>query len=78
MVNAWEASTVVAGAVGFFTVLRGSAFAAHALPNGAFAGASLIGANVLSAWGSSPCSVRSPWEGWDAGPGATWPPLWPS
>jgi zinc/manganese transport system permease protein len=53
MVNAWEAATivaVVAGVVGFFTVLRGSAFAAHALPNGAFAGAagaSLIGVNVL-------------------------------
>lgn len=53
MVNAWEAATivaVVAGVVGFFTVMRGSAFAAHALPNGAFAGAagaSLIGVNVL-------------------------------
>jgi zinc/manganese transport system permease protein len=53
MVNAWEASTivaVVAGVVGFFIVLRGSAFAAHALPNGAFAGAagaSLIGVNVI-------------------------------
>jgi zinc/manganese transport system permease protein len=53
MVNAWEAGTIVAivaGVVGFFTVLRESAFAAHALPNGAFAGAagaSLIGANTL-------------------------------
>lgn len=53
MINTWEAATivaVVAGVVGFFTVLRGSAFAAHALPNGAFAGAagaSLIGANAL-------------------------------
>jgi len=53
MVNAWEVATlvaVVAGVVGFFTVLRGSAFAAHALPNGAFAGAAgaaLIGANTL-------------------------------
>ncbi|MFZ0042401.1 MAG: metal ABC transporter permease [Solirubrobacteraceae bacterium] len=53
MVNAWEAATIVAvaaGIVGFFTVTRGAAFAAHALPNGAFAGAagaSLIGANVL-------------------------------
>jgi zinc/manganese transport system permease protein len=53
MINAWEAATivaVVAGLVGFFTVLRGSAFAAHAIPNGAFAGAAgaaLIGANVL-------------------------------
>jgi zinc/manganese transport system permease protein len=53
MINAWEAATVVAvvaGVVGFFTVLRGAAFAAHALPNGAFAGAAgafLIGANTL-------------------------------
>ena len=53
LMNAWEAATivaVVAGVVGFFTVLRGSAFAAHSLPNGAFAGAagaSLIGASPL-------------------------------
>ena len=53
MINAWEAATIVAlvaGVVGFFTVLRGSAFAAHSLPNGAFAGAagaSLIGVNAL-------------------------------
>jgi zinc/manganese transport system permease protein len=48
MVNAWEAGTtvaVVAGVVGFFVVLRGSAFPAHAIPNGAFAGAA--GANLL-------------------------------
>jgi zinc/manganese transport system permease protein len=40
----------VAGVVGFFTVLRGAAFAAHSLPNGAFAGAAgafLIGANTI-------------------------------
>lgn len=54
MVNAWEAATVVAvvaGAVGFFVVLRGAAFAAHALPNGAFAGAAgaaLLGVNPLA------------------------------
>jgi zinc/manganese transport system permease protein len=53
MVNAWIVATivaVVAGAVGFFVVLRGSAFAADALPTGAFAGAagaSLIGVNTL-------------------------------
>lgn len=53
MINAWEAATivaVVAGVVGFFTVLRGSAFAAHALPNGAFAGAAgavLVGVNTI-------------------------------
>jgi zinc/manganese transport system permease protein len=53
MVNAWTVASivaVVAGVVGFFTVMRGSAFAAHAIPNGAFAGAagaSLIGASTL-------------------------------
>ncbi|HLH27913.1 MAG TPA: metal ABC transporter permease, partial [Acidimicrobiales bacterium] len=53
MANAWAASTVVAalaGAVGFFVVLRGAAFAAHAVPNGAFAGAAgaaLLGGSEL-------------------------------
>jgi zinc/manganese transport system permease protein len=53
MVNAWEVGTIVAivaGVVGFFVVLRGSAFPAHAIPNGAFAGAAganLIGLNPL-------------------------------
>lgn len=53
MVDAWIVGSivaVVAGIVGFFAVLRGSAFAAHALPNGAFAGAaaaSLLGVNAL-------------------------------
>ncbi|HEX3510236.1 MAG TPA: metal ABC transporter permease [Solirubrobacteraceae bacterium] len=53
MVNAWTVASivaVVAGVVGFFTVMRGSAFAAHAIPNGSFAGAagaSLIGASTL-------------------------------
>jgi len=53
MVDAWAAATIVAlvaGVVGFFTVLRGSAFAAHAIPNGSFAGAAgagLIGAGTL-------------------------------
>ncbi|MGH9088415.1 MAG: metal ABC transporter permease [Acidimicrobiales bacterium] len=53
LLNAWEAATIVAivaGVVGFFTVLRGSAFAAHVLPNGAFAGAAgavLLGANSI-------------------------------
>ena len=53
MVNAWEIGTIVAvvgGVVGFFVVLRGAAFPAHAIPNGAFAGAagaSLIGVNPL-------------------------------
>jgi len=53
MVNAWLVASivaVVAGVVGFFTVLRGSAFVAHAIPNGSFAGAaaaSLIGVSTL-------------------------------
>ena len=53
MVNAWEVGTIVAivaGVVGFFVVLRGSAFPAHAIPNGAFAGAAganLVGINPL-------------------------------
>ena len=57
-IPAWEAATIVAivaGIVGFFTVMRGESFAAHALPNGAFAGAagaSLIGASVLLGLGA--------------------------
>ena len=53
MMNAWTIATivaVVAGVVGFFVVLRGSAFPAHAIPNGAFAGAagaSLLGISTL-------------------------------
>ncbi|MBS1889352.1 MAG: metal ABC transporter permease [Actinobacteria bacterium] len=53
MVNAWEVASivaVVAGVVGFFTVLRGAAFAAHSIPNGSFAGAagaSLVGLGTL-------------------------------
>ena len=53
MVNTWIVATivaVVAGFVGFFVVLRGSAFVAHAIPNGSFAGAagaSLIAINPL-------------------------------
>ena len=42
MLNTWIAATavaVIAGVTGFFAVLRGSTFAAHAIPNGAFAGA---------------------------------------
>jgi zinc/manganese transport system permease protein len=53
MVNTWLAATmvaIVAGVVGFFTVLRGSAFVAHAIPQGAFAGAAgaaLLGLNTI-------------------------------
>ena len=49
MVNAYLAGTVVAvvaGAIGYFVVLRGSAFAAHALSHIGFAGAT--GAVVLA------------------------------
>ena len=55
MTNAWIVGTLVAllaGATGFFVVLRGSSFAAHAVPNGAFAGAAgatLVG--VAPLWG---------------------------
>jgi zinc/manganese transport system permease protein len=55
MLNTWIAASIVAviaGMTGFFAVLRGSTFAAHAIPNGAFAGAagaSLLGINVI--WG---------------------------
>ncbi len=54
MRDAWIVGTIVAivgGAVGFFVVLRGSAFVAHAVPNGSFAGAaaaSLIGTSTLA------------------------------
>src|ERR1035441_2382894 len=57
MVNTWIAATlvaVIAGVVGFFVVLRGAAFAAHAIPHGAFGGAAaavLIGANPIAGLG---------------------------
>ena len=53
MVNTWIVAVVVAvvsGLVGFFVVMRGSAFVAHALPNGSFAGAAgamLVGVSTL-------------------------------
>jgi len=53
MLNTWAAATVVAlvaGVVGFFIVLRGSSFVAHAVPQSAFAGAAgaaLIGVNAI-------------------------------
>jgi zinc/manganese transport system permease protein len=53
MMNAWIVATivaVVAGVVGFFVVMRGSAFVADAVPQGAFAGAagaSLIGVSTF-------------------------------
>ncbi len=42
MINTWIVATMVAavaGAIGFFVVVRGAVFAAHALPLGAFSGA---------------------------------------
>jgi zinc/manganese transport system permease protein len=57
MVNAWAVGSivaVVAGLVGFFTVLRGSSFVAHAIPNGSLAGAAganLIGVGTLLGFG---------------------------
>jgi zinc/manganese transport system permease protein len=53
MLNSWAVATMVAiaaGMVGFFVVLRGATFAAHALPLGTFPGAaaaSLLGINQL-------------------------------
>lgn len=53
MVNTWVVASIVAivsGVVGFFVVLRGASFAAHALPMGAFSGAAasaLLGVNQL-------------------------------
>ena len=58
MANAWIVATmvaVVAGVVGFFTVLRGSAFVAHAVPQAGFAGAagaSLIGVSTFLGLGT--------------------------
>lgn len=61
MLNAWVVGTIVAvvgGAIGFFIVMRGAAFVAHAIPNGSFAGAagaSLVGVSTL--WGLGLFSV---------------------
>jgi len=57
MVDAWIVATVVAvvaGSIGFFVVLRGSAFMAHAVPQSGFAGAAaatLVGINTLAGLG---------------------------
>ena len=53
MTNTWVTASIVAviaGVVGFFVVLRGAAFVADAVPQGAFAGAagaSLLGVSTL-------------------------------
>jgi len=75
MANTWIAASIVAviaGVTGFFAVLRGETFAAHAIPNGAFAGAagaSLLGINVI--WRLSRSSAPSGSGHWAAGPGTT-------
>lgn len=59
MLNAWLVATVVAviaPIVGFFVVLRGDSFAAHAVPEAAFAGAAgavLIGVDTLLGLGAA-------------------------
>src|SRR5487761_1582978 len=86
MANTWVAATVVAvvaGVVGFFVVLRGSTFVAHAVPHGAFggaAGAVLLGINPVAGardlrrrWGAGHRLVgpaRPPRRGDGALPGA--------
>jgi hypothetical protein len=63
MMNTWIAATIVAviaGVTGFFAVVRGQSFAAHAIPNGAFAGAAgagLLGLNVI--WGLAAFAVAA-------------------
>lgn len=58
MTNAWIVATIaaaVAGVVGFFVVVRGSAFVAHALPQSAFTGAaaaSLLGISTVFGMGA--------------------------
>ncbi len=58
MTDTWITASlvaVVAGVVGFFVVMRGAAFAAHAVPNAAFAGAagaSLLGWDTLLGLGA--------------------------
>jgi zinc/manganese transport system permease protein len=57
MVNTWIAASlvaVVAGCIGFFVVVRGATFAAHALPLSAFPGAAaatLLGLNQFAGLG---------------------------
>jgi len=66
MVNAWAVATmvaVVAGVVGFFTVLRGSAFVAHAVPRPGSRGPQAPLSSVsapLPGWESSPSSAHLP------------------
>ena len=83
LLNTWTVATiaaVVAGVVGFFIVLRGSAFVADAVPQGAFAGAagaSLLGINTLIGLASSRSSGRWASAGSAAAAATTWRPPWP-
>ena len=80
MANTWLAATavaVIAGVTGFFAVLRGSTFAAHAIPNGAFAGAagaSLLGLNPFAGLAAFSAACALGIAGLAAAPGPTWPP----
>jgi zinc/manganese transport system permease protein len=57
LINTWIVGSMVAvaaGLVGYFAVLRGAAFACHAIPQGAFAGAAgatLIGVSTIAGLG---------------------------
>ena len=69
MTHTWIVATVVAavaGPVGFFVVMRGDAFPAHAIPNGAFAGAA-----AATHVGVTPLLVLAPFAG-GAGLGMGW------
>jgi zinc/manganese transport system permease protein len=65
MTNTWIVATIVAviaGVVGFFVVLRGAAFPAHAIPNSAFAGAAaanVFGFNALLGLGAFAAAAAS-------------------
>jgi len=80
MINTWIAATavaVIAGVTGFFAVLRGSTFAAHAIPNGAFAGAagaSLLGLNPFAGLAVFSLAGALVSPGSAAVPGTTWLP----
>ena len=59
MLNTWIAASIVAvlaGVLGFFAVLRGQSFAAHAIPNGAFAGAAGAACSASTSSGAWPSS----------------------
>jgi zinc/manganese transport system permease protein len=75
MANAWEVATVVAvvaGVVGFFVVMRGAAFPAHAIPNGASSASIRSSASGSSRWVRRSGSVGS-----GGGARPMWPPPWP-